>query len=294
MMKKNFLLVSVMLSIVFLFSGCGFYKSGINDHNDNKASNSFNDNGNRNYYNDDEAMSMSDNGCSMKMSNQNIDANNNIVYTVGKLDGFVALGEVSVPSETKTTMHFSITAKSGKAKLVLLRPDLKVEVLKEIISDKDGRFDGDVSFVCPKGVCKLKIVGDNFGGECKISQTNVLFKELPDHYLSGVNGIVYNAKRLDGSVEFGEANVSSDINAMMNVVASGTGKAKLVLVKPDATVEVLKELGSANDSSFVGNISFTCPKGVCKLKMVGENFSGDCVISNMNVLFKKATWEREK
>ena len=155
-MKKNFLLVSVMLSVVFLFSGCGFSK---------------------NYYNDDEAMSISDNGGSMKMSNQNIDANNNIVYTVGKLDGFVALGEVSVPSETKPTMHFSITAKSGKAKLVLLRPDLKVEVLKEIIADKDGSFNGDVSFVCPKGVCKLKMIGDNFSGNCVISNMNVLFKK---------------------------------------------------------------------------------------------------------------------
>lgn len=290
MMKKIFLLMTMMLGVVLLFSGCGLFPSKTNYKNDKSMSSS----DRKNYYDDDEAIRSSDDEGSMSTSNQNIDDSNNIIYRASKLDGFVALGEVSVPSETKTTMHFSITAKSGKAKLVLLRPDLKVEVLKEIISDKDGRFDGDVSFVCPKGVCKLKIVGDNFGGECKISQTNVLFKELPDHYLSGVNGIVYNAKRLDGSVEFGEANVSSDINAMMNVVASGTGKAKLVLVKPDATVEVLKELGSANDSSFVGNISFTCPKGVCKLKMIGDNFSGNCVISNMNVLFKKTTWEREK
>lgn len=289
-MKKIFLLMTMMLSIVLLFSGCGLFPSKTNYKNDKSMSSS----DRKNYYDDDEAIRSSDDEGSMSTSNQNIDDSNNIIYKASKLDGFVALGEVSVPSETKTTMHFSIAAKSGKAKLVLLRPDLKVEVLKEIIADKDGRFDGDVSFVCPKGVCKLKIVGDNFGGECKISQTNVVFKELLGHYLSHDNGIVYNAKRLDGSVEFGEANVSSDINAMMNVVASGTGKAKLVLVRPDATVEVLKEFGSANDSSFVGNISFTCPKGVCKLKMIGENFSGNCVISNMNVLFKKTTWEREK
>lgn len=162
MMKKNFLLWTMMFSIVFLFSGCGFPKGG---NSQNKI----------NYYNDDKAISTSEEAGNKYVSSRKMDNNKNIIYKADRVDGFAMLGEASVQSDTETTIHFSITANVGKAKLVLVRPDSKVEVLKEVIADKGGSYDGDVTFSCPKGVCKLKIVGDNYSGDCKISQTNVIF-----------------------------------------------------------------------------------------------------------------------
>lgn len=145
---KNFLLLVMTVGIAFLFSGCG----------------------NKNYYNDDKAIVAYGSRGYMQGAIQNIDADNSIVGRIDKLDGISELAQADVDSDKTTTLHFSVTASSGKIKFVLVKPDSKVEVLEEVVADK-GSYDGDVSVDCPKGVSKLKIVGDNYNGSYRISQT---------------------------------------------------------------------------------------------------------------------------
>ncbi len=154
---KKILLCTTILSVVFLFSGCG----------------------NKNYYNDDKAIVSAGSCGYMQGASQNVDADNNIVGTINKLDGISVLAQASVNNDTTTTMHFAVTASSGKIKFVLVKPDSTFQVIEEVVADK-GSYDGDITVTCPKGVSKLKIVGDNYNGSYRISQMkgNALFTSM--------------------------------------------------------------------------------------------------------------------
>lgn len=54
---------------------------------------------------------------------------------------------------------------------MVVKPNLGVEILKEVITDKDNSYDGNITFHCDVGSAKIKIVEDNYGGEFKLSQS---------------------------------------------------------------------------------------------------------------------------
>jgi aspartokinase len=112
----------------------------------------------------------------------NIDSENNITCNIGKLGGIVEVAQTYVENATKTTVNMYISANSGRAKIILIRSEGSIDILKEIIAKKkDQNFDISLSINFTEGINKIKIVGDNFSGNFKIIQNEkIKFKLAKD------------------------------------------------------------------------------------------------------------------
>lgn len=146
-----------LVAIPLMLSGCG--KSGYNDSN---------------------AIVSKDSGGSNKFSSVSPLGNGKHYGKIGELNGFWTILEANVSRDIETVLHITFTSNSGKGKLVLVKPNSEVEVLAEVISGQDKEhFEGDVSVKCISGLNKIKLVGENYGGDFEIYQPNgVIFNNI--------------------------------------------------------------------------------------------------------------------
>lgn len=158
-MKRNFFKILIFLALPLVFSGCG--NLGHHNYNDNKSIASEND------------------SYKAVFSNLSPITNGSMHGEIKKIDGFMQILEASVSEDTETALHISITANSGKAKLVLVKPNSEIEILGEAISGKDNKhYEENVSVRCLSGINKIKLVGENYGGNFEISQPReILFQK---------------------------------------------------------------------------------------------------------------------
>ena len=137
------------------------------------------------YYNNDRALvngKCLNNSKTLSSGLTIVDNGNSLTYRVKKLTGYEDLAQADVGSECETEIYFSIKADAGKGKLVLITPDSKVEVLKEIISRKESSYDGNIKVNCKPGANIIKFVGDGYGGNIKLTVgENSPFKYLTDN-----------------------------------------------------------------------------------------------------------------
>ena len=150
---------SILATFLFLLTGCAL-------------NNIYNG-----YYNDNVRIASDEDSCNCSNWSGNVqDDGKSYVVQIGNLDGIRRLANAEVESDCETEIHFSIKANSGKAKLVLIEPNANVKVLKEVNAQSKQSYDGNIKVHCRKGLNVIKIVGENFGGNFKISQQNMLFK----------------------------------------------------------------------------------------------------------------------
>lgn len=142
--------------ILFIFSGC-------------KTKSNFN-------YNDNKSIATDDGHYNAQLSSVSHLDDNRVKGEFGQFNGFEKVLECNVYKETEATLHISITANAGKGKLVLVKPNSEVEVLKEAIYGKNDTTEGDITVHCITGINQIKIVGENYKGNFEISQKEkVLF-----------------------------------------------------------------------------------------------------------------------
>ena len=168
-MKYKILKILFFIALPLIFSGCS--QNNLND----------------NYYNDNKLIAEKNNHGIMSSSTSPLE-NGKTHSEIPKLDGFIEILEANVNKDTETTLHIKLTVNSGKAKLVLVKPNSEIETLAEAISEKDSKqVESDVSVRCISGANKIKMVGKNYSGNIEIYQPNeVIFKNITDS-MSGKN-----------------------------------------------------------------------------------------------------------
>lgn len=121
-------------------------------------------------YNNDYKIAGLDN-YSCKNRNMNLSGNEkSVFYEIGHLEGFFEVASANLQKNCQAKIHFDIKLNSGKAKLVLIKPNGSVQILKEIISSGNKGYSEDLLVSCTPGINKIKIVGENFSGSFEISQ----------------------------------------------------------------------------------------------------------------------------
>ncbi|MGN1034149.1 MAG: hypothetical protein ACI4PK_00910 [Oscillospiraceae bacterium] len=119
-------------------------------------------------------------------------------YKVQTLKGYFSIAKANIKQKCKYSFNLDISADVGKAKLILIKPDNSIEILKEVIADGENHFNGDIPFHCDVGLNRIKFVGSNFKGQFKLKQTNSLFdfgyydKPIDNDELFGPDGLFGN------------------------------------------------------------------------------------------------------
>ena len=158
-MESKFLKVLAFTSLLLMFSGCGIWNQY--DYNDNKLIASENSHHN------------------IKNSSVSPLKNGKVNGKIGELNGAYEILTANVSKDTENTLQIKLTASSGKGKLVLVKPNSKVEVLAEAIKEENNYFEDNVTVKCISGINKIKIVGENYGGTFEIYQPNrILFDNI--------------------------------------------------------------------------------------------------------------------
>ncbi len=266
------------------------------------------------------------NSFSMQTSSRKLNATSTILtYEVKRFSGCFEVARANVENKTDTELHFTVNANKGKVKLVLVKANSQVEVLKEVIFDKESKYDGTIKVTCNSNDETLKVVGDNFSGTFEISQPDdkpfnfecsygdyfpfnshknkKLGKYSKQHsYYNDnskiANNNIYNMRNsiqnlddnkttlsykignFSGFFKVASTNVENKTDTELHfTVNANKGKIKLVLVKANSQVEVLKEVIFDKESKYDGTIKVTCNSNDETLKVVGDNFSGTFEIS---------------
>lgn len=158
-MKSKFFKILALAAIPLMFAGC--------------SSNNYNDN---NFIANEDARG------TLKFSTMNLQPSEDCRQhgKIGELDGIRKVAQANIDKDQEVALHISFAANSGKGKLVLVKPNSEVEVLAEVTSEKGSEhFEGNVVVKCIPGVNKIKIVGENYGGDFEIYQPNgVIFKSV--------------------------------------------------------------------------------------------------------------------
>ncbi len=157
---------------IILFAGCGLSS-------------------NDNYYNNTVIAAAADKYSAQNFITNFENGNSTIINEIGNMSGHITLAYANIKDECDTEIYISIKATRVRAKLVLVKSNLKVEVLKVVIADGESNYDGNIPFHCDRGNIKIKIVGDNCGLELKMSQNKDLLFTYPGN------------KMLDDSFPFG-------------------------------------------------------------------------------------------
>lgn len=149
-----------------MLSGCG------NNYSNNKSV------ANQYDYNDDKLIASETSSYNVINSSIKPLTDGKICGEIGKLYGADEILAANVSNDIESTLQIKFTATSGKGKLVLVKPNSEVEVLAEVISEKENnQFEGNVSVKCVSGANKIKIVGENYSGNFEIYQPDeILFK----------------------------------------------------------------------------------------------------------------------
>ena len=132
----------------------------------------------KNNYNNDKLITNEDAHYNAQSISISPIVDNSITGNIGKLDGIYQISEANINKNTETAIHILINANQGKAKIVLVKPNSEVEILKEVIAKKENSsYNGSICIHCASGVNKIKLVGENYRGNFKISQPNgIIFK----------------------------------------------------------------------------------------------------------------------
>lgn len=158
-MKSKFLEIFALIAIPLMFAGCS-----------------------SNNYNDNKFIANEDARGTLKFSTMNLQPSEDCRQhgEIGKLDGIRRVAQANIDKDQEVALHISFAANLGKGKLVLVKPNSEVEVLAEVISGQDKEhFEGDVSVKCISGLNKIKLVGENYGGDFEIYQPNgVIFNNI--------------------------------------------------------------------------------------------------------------------
>lgn len=91
------------------------------------------------------------NGNYHSRQNCNINLSDNgksISYEIGYLEGHFEVANANLSNNCSAKIHFESNIISGKAKLVLVKPDKSVEILKEVISTENKIYSEDLSIAC--------------------------------------------------------------------------------------------------------------------------------------------------
>lgn len=143
-------------------------------------------NGGRHYY-DDTAIAGKDEYNARDFNGHLDDTRRVYSCEIGKLDGVYQIASAEIQSDCNIEINVSISANSGKIKLVLVKPSSKdVEVLKEVIAGENSSYTGDISLKCTSGVNVIKMVGADFCGNLKITQYESIFRYSNDETPSEV------------------------------------------------------------------------------------------------------------
>lgn len=79
-------------------------------------------------------------------------------------------------------------------------------------------------------------------------------------------------EKFDGNREMAHANIQYDCEINVSLLLFiNSGKVKLVHIKPNNEVVILKEILKSNSEETLENVTINCVKGVNKIKLVAEN-----------------------
>ena len=98
------------------------------------------------------------------------DDKKSVFCKINHIDGFFEIANADLLDNCNVKINFEGSIKSGKAKLVLVKPDGSIQILKEITSTENENYSEDILLNCSRGVNKIKFVGENCKIEFKISQ----------------------------------------------------------------------------------------------------------------------------
>ena len=149
----------ILATLPFVLTGCHVGSSSSGD-----------------YYNDSKIASSNSFSCRKGWNGNPQDDGKSYAVQVEGFDGNCQLAVADVETDCDGEINFSINANSGKAKLVLVDPNLNVKVLKEVNAQNEHSYSGNISVHCSKGSNVIKIVAENYSGDFKISQQDMLFK----------------------------------------------------------------------------------------------------------------------
>ena len=142
--------------MLFALAGCSYKNKNYTD----------------NHSTDDHSIANND-SFSCQNSNFNVsDDGKSFFAEIGNLDGHFELAKTDVQNDCDVEIYFSGNIKSGKAKLVLVKPDASVEILKEMSTDENNSYEENLRVSCDTGINKIKIVGENYSGSFEITQNN--------------------------------------------------------------------------------------------------------------------------
>ncbi len=144
------LLSFVMLSMLF---GCSM------GHDDNE-----------NVYNNNSKIAFRNNCSAKGQSNKISDDEKSFYSHIWHLNGCFQVAEADIKDKCDVEMCFSGEIKSGKAKIVLVKPNNKVEILKEVVAGQDNSYSCNLNVSCDVGLNKIKFVGKNYRGNFELSQ----------------------------------------------------------------------------------------------------------------------------
>ena len=129
-------------------------------------------------------------GCSKYEISTHMTINENsktLEFKARKLRGNFLVAEADVKQECEYSFSLDISADAGKAKLILIKPDDTIEVLKEVAADSENKFNGNISFHCNIGLNKIKFVGSNFKGQFELTKTDNLFDFIDELAVNSVD-----------------------------------------------------------------------------------------------------------
>ena len=132
--------------------------------------------GNYNDYDNNNTLAKEDDYWVLFASGPNVKENGkSLEYKAKTLKGNFLVAQADIKEDCEYSFSLDISADVGKAKLILVKPDNTIEILKEVIASSENKFNGNISFHCNIGLNRIKFVGSNFKGQFKLTQTDNLF-----------------------------------------------------------------------------------------------------------------------
>lgn len=132
--------------------------------------------GNYNDYDNNNTLTKENDYWALFSSGPNVKENGkSLEYKAKTLKGNFLVAQADIKQECEYNFSLDISVDAGKAKLILVKPDNTIELLKEVFAGSENKFNGNISFYCNIGFNKIKFVGSNFKGQFKLTQTDNLF-----------------------------------------------------------------------------------------------------------------------
>ncbi len=166
--------------ICFTLTGCSKFNINIDVEDILKDSQHLN--GNYKNYDNNHTLAEENDYWALFSSGPSVKENGkSLEYKARTLRGNFLVAQADIKQECEYSFSLNISADVGKAKLILIKPNNTIEVLKEVIADSENKFNGNISFHCNIGLNRVKFVGSNFKGQFKLAQPGSLF-DFVDFY----------------------------------------------------------------------------------------------------------------